>query len=96
MNPFLSFLVGPYGQAFALMCSPSIRERLTYGTLYHETSVELTGDEVYTKKESENFILATYGDTTCGCWVYYSRVLDHLAKYDHILTYKLSNEESHK
>lgn len=73
-------------------CSSSSPERLTFGTLYHESPVELTTDEVYTKKENENFLLATYGDTTCGCWVYFSRVLDALAKNYNLLTYKLSDE----
>lgn len=73
-------------------CDSDRKDMLTYGTLYHETSVNIDADTLYRKKEKENFILITYGDTTCGCWKYFSNVLDHIAKYDHVLTYKISNE----
>ena len=74
-------------------CDSKTLDRITYGTLYHETSVEIDNDTLYSKKDNENFLLATYGDTSCGCWGYFSTVLDVLSKYQHILTYKISDKE---
>lgn len=75
-------------------CSSNQKERLTYGTLYHEEAISLDTDTLYNKKEKENFILATYEKgTTCGCWTQFSLVLNHLAKYDHILTYKMTTDQ---
>ena len=93
MKKLLFAFVTIFSLSSLLGCSSGSKERLTFGTLYHEEAVEIDNDTCYSKKDSENFVLATYGDTTCGCWVYFSRVLDHLAKYDHVLTYKISNEQ---
>ncbi|MBO4285865.1 MAG: hypothetical protein J5880_00850 [Bacilli bacterium] len=93
MKKLLFAFVTLFSLSSLLGCSSSSKERLTFGTLYHEEAIEIDNDTCYSKKDTENFILATYGDTTCGCWVYFSRVLDHLAKYDHVLTYKMSNDQ---
>ena len=93
MKKLLLTFITLFSLSSLLGCSSGNKERLTYGTLYHESSVEVDTDAVYSKKESENFFLATYGDETCGCWTYFSRVLDHLAKYDHFLSYKLKNDQ---
>ena len=74
-------------------CDSSSKERLTYGTLYHEEAINLDTDTLYNKKDNENFVLATYGDTTCGCWKYFSDVLNFVSKNDHLLTYKISNDQ---
>jgi len=89
---FLLSIVLLFSSSTLLGCSPSVRERLTFGTLYHETSVEIDTDTCYSKKENENFFLVTYEDTTCGCWTYFSRVLDYLSKYNNILSYKINNK----
>lgn len=93
MKKLLLTLVTIFSLSSLLGCSSASKERLTYGTLYHETSVEIDTDTLYRKKENENFFLATYGDETCGCWTYFSRVLDVIAKNNHILSYKISNDQ---
>lgn len=92
MKKLLIPLIAILSTSSLLGCSSS-KSRLTYGTLYHSSSLSSDNATIYSKKEKENFLLATYDDEMCGCWVYFSRALDVLAKRDNILTYKLHDDE---
>ena len=67
--------------------------QLSYGTYAHNEAIEITAGDLISKKEKENFLLAAYGDTTCGCWVYFSRLIDLACANNNLLIYKIDSDE---
>ena len=76
-------------------CASNKEEKtiLSYGTYFDREAREISGDKLYDKKDNENFILATYGDTSCGCWNNFSKVINYVCANNNLLIYKMDEKQ---
>ncbi len=68
--------------------------KLTFGTYAHRESIEITGDELLSKLESENFLVAVHPEKgSCSCWTLFENVLNSVSKRFNLLSYKVLYSE---
>lgn len=88
----LALLVVP----FLARCSSNSNEnnRLTYGTYLHEESVEIHCDQLVSKMQKENFLVAVHPEKgSCSCWTNFEIVLNVVTKKSNLLCYKILYSE---